>query len=414
MKTLFTFFAVAFLLLSCAKQEMPEQEADKWNGYSKYLKSGEQVHTLWAGKNINVGTVTYGLDDNGNFYATYDCSASGWTICQTHLFAGDKLDMPLSKPGRPKIGQFPYSGDNTPGVSSFTYYIPLTTLPPCEEPGFVVAAHCCVHSPSNQQESAWAEGDYKFTDKGWGWYDVYYFNQPVYEYTILYGTSYTSDSLNLYHIDVTNGEVDKILTEFVGSTDGTYDGVAYDVETGTLLFTKNTDELWVNILTDEDPSFFSGYLSGEASSATYLNGVFYYVDDVTNNIYSLTLNPDWTIATETLLDQVPGTVTINDIAMDPDGDMIYMVGEVNDGGTELITWDMTTETFYSTSITVNPGAQIAYGSDGLLYALAPIMEGGSYSVVYLIDTSTGTATIIDDEVIIIDDPFSDMASGPIM
>ena len=74
MKKIYLFLIAIVVLASCTKQATDDQQiADKWNGYQKYLKTGEMVHTLWAGKNINVGTVTYGIDDNANFYVTYDC-----------------------------------------------------------------------------------------------------------------------------------------------------------------------------------------------------------------------------------------------------------------------------------------------------------------------------------------------------
>ncbi|MDX9907395.1 MAG: hypothetical protein RBS55_12475 [Bacteroidales bacterium] len=416
MKRTVLFFTLALFVMACSKQNPIVDEGNKWNGYEKYLKMGEQVHTLWAGKNINVGTATYGIDNNANFYVTYDCSASGWTMSETHMFAGDKADMPLNKPGHPKIGQFPNSGCHNPRVSTITYTVPLSTLPPCEEPGFVVASHCVVYGPNGKSETAWAEGDFKFTDKGWGWYDVYYFNQPVNEYTILYGTNYTNDSLHLYHIDATNGGATPILSEYVGNSDGTYDGAAYDTESTAFLFVKEDvqDQLWVNILSDELPSFYSGTLDGQASSATFNNGSYIYVDADDNTIKEVVLNEDWTKGPETIIDEIPVTVTVNDIAMDPDGGVLYILGEVNDGGKEMISYDMNTETFYSMDIDITSGAQIAFGSDGILYAVAPITEGGSHSMIYMVDLSSGTLTPIEDEIIIIDDPFSDLSTGPIM
>jgi hypothetical protein len=288
-------------------------------------------------------------------------------------------------------------------------------LPPCEEPGFVVASHCVVRSPSGQVETAWAEGDYNFTDKGWGWYDVYFFNQPENEYTILYGTTYSEDSLKLYHINATNGGAELILSEFVGNTSGTYDGAAYDTETGNFFFVKvNTDELWVNQLNDQAPSTLVGTLDGQASSATFLDNTFYYVDAEANTIKGVTITEGLTKGPEVILDTIPGSITVNDIAIKPDGENIIILGEVNGGGKELITWDVDTETFFSMSITVNSGAQIAFGSDGFLYALAPIEEGGSHSLMYLLDLSSGNLQPIDDDVIIIVDPFSDLSIGPVM
>jgi len=415
MKNAFLLFFVILLAASCTKQSAVEEPADQWNGYFKYLKAGEMVKTLWAGKHINVGTVTYGIDENANFYATYDCSSSGWTISETHMYAGDKKDMPLNKPGHPKIGLFPNSGNHNPRVSTYTYYVPLTSLPPCEEPGFVVAAHCVVHSPSNQEETAWAEGDYKFTDKGWGWYDVYYYNQPPNEFVIIYGTSYRNDSLLLYHIDLTNGTCELILKEYVGNNGGSYDGAAYDLESGMFFFTDyNTKELWANQLKDDDPSYKSGDLIGTAKSGTYFSGAYYYVNADVNTINRVTFTTSWLIANEAVLSTIPNAVTVYDIAMSPVGDFLYILGEVDSGGMELIAWEVATGNYFTMSMSLNSGSQIAYGSDGTLYVLEPV-AGDQGVTAYDVNTEDGTLTEINDgDIIIIDDPFSDISSGPIM
>lgn len=416
MKQILFLLAVVFLFGSCAKQEPAEQPVDKWNGYYKYLKAGEQVKTLWAGKHINVGTVTYGIDDNANFYATYDCSSSGWTISETHMFAGDKKLMPLNKPGTPKIGLFPNSGMHNPRVSTFTYYVPLTSLPPCEAPGFVVAAHCVVYKPSGSgNETAWAEGDYKFTDKGWGWYDIYYYNQPPNQFTIVYGTSYNNDSLVVHHMDLTNGTSSVILKEYVGNTSGNYDGAAYDVSTGMFFFTNfTTKELFANQLNDLEPSFSTGYLNGTAKSGTYFNGAYYYVDADLSTINRVTFNTSWQKVNEATLSTIPNSVEVTDIAMSPAGDYLYILGEVNNGGMELIAWEVATNTYYTMSLAVNSGTQIAYGSDGLLYAVEPTLSGEGVTA-YTVNTSNGVVTEINDgDIIIIDDPFSDISTGPIM
>jgi len=415
MKNIIVFLFAILALASCEKRSPVEEPTDKWNGYGKYLKAGEVVHTIWAGKHINVGTATYGIDDNANFYVTYDCSASGWTMSETHMFCGDKKLMPLNKPGSPKIGLFPNSANHNPRVSTFTYRVPLTSLPPCEEPGFVVASHCVVRSPSGQVETGWAEGDFSFKDKNWAWYDIYFYNQPPNEFTILYGTAYTSDTLKLFHIDITNGNSQLLLKEFVGNTAGSYDGAAYDIESERFFFTNyDTQELYVNLLSDTDPSFSAGTLNGIAASGTFDNGAYYYVNESLNTINKVTFTSAWTIAGETVLDTIPSAVRVNDIAMNPEGTILYMLGEVNGGSKELISWDMATETFYTMAIAVTSGAQIAYGSDGVLYAVAPIVEGGSHSTTYTVNTSTGTLTPIEDDIIIIDDPFSDISRGPIM
>ena len=416
MKNVIVSFIALLLMTSCVKQTTTEEPADKWNGYSKYLKIGETIHTLWAGKNINVGTVTYGIDDNANFYVTYDCSASGWKISESHMFAGDKKDMPLNKPGQPKIGQFPNSGIHNPRVSTYTYRVPLSQLPPCANPGFVVASHCVVRSPAGKNETAWAEGDFNFTDKSWGWYDSFYYDQPSNEFTILYGTTYAQDSLRLYLINATKSEEVMILQEYVGNTAGVYDGAAYDSESGMFFFANySTGELWANQLQSEDPSFSVGILDGIAASGTFYNGSYYYVNENMNTINMVTFNNNWTIAGETVLDNIPSLITVNDIAMSPDGDYLYILGQYNEGGTELISWNVNNQSFYSMAVSINNGAQIAYGSDDRLYAIAPITENGSFSEVYYIQDSTGILTELEEgELIIVDDPFSDISTGPVM
>ena len=416
MKKEMFYLAAAIGIASCTKQPCTEEPvADTWNGYGKFLKAGEQLHTLWAGQNIDVGTVTYGIDENANFYATYDCSSSGWLISETHMFAGDKADMPLNKPGAPKIGLFPYSGMHDPWVSTFTYRVPLSQLPPCESPGFVVSSHGIVHSPAGQTETAWAEGDFTFSDKGWGWYDDYYFNTPPNQSTILYGTAMSYDTLLVYHLDVTLGAADLIFREYVGNSSGSYDGTAFDLETGMFFFTNySTGELWANYLQGEDPSFCTGMLGGIAASGTFYDGSYYYVDEEQNTINRVTFTGNWTIASEFILDTIPNPVEVNDIAMSQAGDFLYITGRHNGNGTGLLSWEVATHNFYTMSLAVEEGAQLAFGSDNVLYAVAPPGENPGCSDAYILDISGCVLTEIRSEgIIFIEDPLIDLATGPI-
>lgn len=408
------FYLVAMLCFACTRQKPEETMSGKWNGYGEYLKTGEMVHTLWAGKNINIGSVTYGLDNEANFFVTYDCSSSGWYISATHLFAGDKQDMPLNKPGAPKIGHFPYSLEHNPRVSIFTYRIPLEELPPCAAPGFVVASHCIVHSPDGRTETAWAEGKYRFTDKGWGWYDDYYYNSSCDTFLILYGTACTTDSLKLFHLDITRGTAELILVEYVGNVPGNYDASAYDPESGMLFFSNySTGELYINQLSEEGPSVCAGYLQGTAASATFYDQHYYYVNENFNTINKVSFTSGWMIAGEDILDTLPGLRTVNDIAMSPSGDILYLVSHSVGGLTELISWDVSGHTFYDMSVPLNEGAQIAFASNGKLYAIAPLSGEVGPSGIYSIDIQTDTLIVIEDDVIIFEDPFSDMSGGPL-
>ena len=331
------------------------------------------------------------------------------------MFAGNKKDLPISKPDDPKENHFTNSTTHNEGEQSYTCKIPLTQLPRCDEPGFVYAAHCDVKDSDGHHEDAWADCGKEFHDKGCGSYDDGY-NLPGNTFTILYGTAYTQDSLKLYHLNMTTGAVTLILKEYVGNTAGTYDGAAFDVDSSMFFFVNyTTHELWVNNLNNTNPSLSAGTLNGTATSGTYYNGSYYYVNADLNTINKVTFDSDWLIASETVLDIIPMNIVVNDIAMSPAGDFLYLVGEVNGGSTEMIKYSIAADLYYTISLSINSGTQIAYGSDGLLYAIAPVIEGGSSSIAYTVNTNTGVLTEIDEgHIIIVPDGFTDISSGPIM
>ena len=415
MKNLWISVMLILALQACVKPGYKEGIEDKWNGYAHYLKYGERVHNLMAGQHTLVGTVTYGLDSNANFYAIYDCAATGCMISETHFYAGDKAGMPVNKPGAPKVGNFPYSNDHSPRVSAFTYWVPLSTLPPCTSPGFVVAAHAVVHLPSGQTETAWAEGSFTFSDKGWGWYDVFYYNQVSNPFTILYCFALAHDSLKLYHLDITNQTAELTYSEYTGNSPGTYDAGAYDPETGILYFVNTvTAELWVNNLKEDSPSFSVGTLSGTPVGATFRSGKYYYADAQANTIHMVEFHNNFMVNRDSILDTVPGAYLVNDLAVSPDGGKMYISAESPDGTNKLIFRDMDSGTYYSSTCLFNNNAQIAFGSDGLLYAISPLSSEGNVSEIKVIDTETDTLTIIEEDIIYIEDPFSDISRGPIM
>lgn len=441
MKNTFLLFFAILLITSCTRQSPVEEPADMWNGYSKFLKEGEVYHTIWAGAaqhntavGIDVGTVTYGVEeenDIGYFYVIYDCAASGWTMSETHMYAGAKDTMPLNKPLSPKIGKFQFSTNHNPRVSWFKYQVPILTLPPYspdpndpEAPyGFVVATHCIVRSPSDQIETAWGFGNNEFNDKAWGWYDDYSYEPDDKDpFTVIYGTAYTTDSLKLFHLNMTTGVVTLILKEYVGNSAGSYDGTAFDDESDMFFFVNyDTRELFVNYMGDADPSFSAGTLEGNAVSGTFYNDAYYYINPDFNTINVVTFTSEWMILEETTLDTIPDAVIIvNDIAMNSAGDYLYIVGEIVDEfgviTTELIKYSIADDIYYSytPAIILNDGTQIAYGSDDLLYAVSPVVEGGSSASAYLINTITGELEEILEGKIIVDDPFADLSRGPSM
>jgi hypothetical protein len=411
MKNAFLFMIAILIMASCAEKNTVDQPVDKWNGYAKYLKNGEKTKNLKDKNNNVVGTVKTGIDQDANFYVKFECNP-GKELEKTHVYAGEKKDIPLNKPNEPREERFNNSRDHN-GDCSYEYKIPLNELPHADT-GFVHSSHCKVKDADGHEEDCWSEDDNHFHDNGCGGYDDDYV-PPTPPITVLYGTAYTNDTLKLYHLDITNGTTTKILTEYVGNTAGRYDGAAYDDASGIFLFANyNTGQLWVNQLKDPNPSYSAGTLMGTPASGTFDGNAYYYVNEGLNTINKVTFTTTWAIASEVILDTIPSSILVNDITMNPAGDVMYILGEVNGGGKELISWNVATETFYSMSIAITSGAQIAYGSDGVLYAIAPIVEGGTHSLTYTLDTTTGVLTVIQDEVIIIVDPFSDITNGPIM
>jgi hypothetical protein len=428
MKNTYVLLFAVLLITSCTRQSPVDQQGDKWNGYSKYLKMGEVHHTLFAGagqsdtlKGTNVGSVTYGIDNDANFYVTYTCTG-GWTMSETHMYAGDKAGMPVNKPGSPKIGLFPYSTCHSPRVSTYTIRIPLTSLPPAEEPGFVVATHSVVRSPSGRTETAWGYGQLPFNDKAWGWYDIYYFNQPEFPHTILYGTASSQDSLRVYHLNMTTGNWDEILKEYVGGVAGSYDATAFDLDSGLFFFVNyNTRTLYMNNLRNESsPSVPIGTLEGTAASATFYDDTYYYVNADFNTINKVTFNDNWSIMNEVVMDSIPHVITVNDIAMSPDGLNLYLIGVMDDSDSvKLFKYVILEDKYYDITdddIILSPGVQIAYGADNLLYVISPIIVGGTTYIGYTADPNTGVMTEIQEGHVVTPpgDDIIDLSTGPIL
>jgi hypothetical protein len=393
MKKLFILIVTILSCSSCITQNEETEPQLNWNGYDRCLGTGEITHPLWAGGYKNIGNVTYGFDHDANFYVIYDCSTSGWLITETHNFAGDKKNLPVDKSGHPEIRQFPNSAKHNPGLSIIKYRIPLEKLPPNASPGFVVASHCFVQSPDGQTETAWAEGDYTFAGNDAGWYDAFFYNPPLDQYPVLYSTTYRSDSLVLYHLDVKSGLADLVLKEPVGKTARANHSATFDIETCMFFFTKNpSNELWLNLLNGESSPFCAGKLSGPPAGGAYHKGDYYYVNKALNTLNRVGFTNNWMISDDIMLDTFPGSVRIWDIAMSQAGDCIYMIGKIDSGSTELIAWNLADETFYSTSITLKKASRIAFGSDNLLYSIANINSCGINPEVFPIDIEKASLT----------------------
>ena len=133
--------------------------------------------TLWAGQNIDIGTVELSNDET-TLFVTYTLTG-GWEMTESHVHAAKTLeDIPQTKSGNPKVGNFDYKREYDPPVVTDTYEIALDSIDGYGECGesIVVAAHAAVQLVENgevvQGETAWGEGP-GFPGKSWAMYMEY-------------------------------------------------------------------------------------------------------------------------------------------------------------------------------------------------------------------------------------------------
>jgi hypothetical protein len=137
--------------------------------------ASEPCTPLLAGQTLAVGEVCARID--GAEVAFRYRLTDGWELMETHLWVGSSLaDMPQTRTGNPKPGQFPWGGVASGTTAELR--VPLSTfgLKPdqttCEDLRLIVAAHAAVRKRLDdgvwQQETAWGDGT-RFVEKGsWG------------------------------------------------------------------------------------------------------------------------------------------------------------------------------------------------------------------------------------------------------
>jgi hypothetical protein len=117
---------------------------------------------LYAGQNINIGTVTV-YNNDGFVYVDFQ-TVEPWVLTETHVAVYENLsDFPTTKSGNPKVGQFAYDIDSE---------IPYTIT--CGN-SLYVAAHASVvkldgYGNVIQQETAWGNGTPFNQNGSWAMY----------------------------------------------------------------------------------------------------------------------------------------------------------------------------------------------------------------------------------------------------
>jgi len=134
----------------------------------------DAIVTLWAGQNLDAGTVTIG-HDTSFVYVTYN-TTGGWELVQTHLDVENSLEaIPQTGSGNPKPGKFAYSHSHPDGTTSYTYAVPIPYGSMLgSELALTIAAHAVVQQDNAngkviQTQTGWADG-LPFPGNNWATY----------------------------------------------------------------------------------------------------------------------------------------------------------------------------------------------------------------------------------------------------
>jgi hypothetical protein len=332
MKNYFLLVTAIAVLISCSKHEVVDD--NNLNGTA--TKTYSMTVDLMAGQHINVGTVSFYDPTDGNggpLEVTFNLTG-GWTMTESHVYAGPEEDIPTNRPGAPKVGKFPFQETHL-NVTEYTYYIPVNSTE-----NFAIAAHCVVNN--NGSETGWASGDKTFNDKGWGTYISNFYSISNFTANILYGITENNDgSLNLVLIDANSGTGDLIVTEYVVGS-GAATAAAYDPQTSTFFFVID-DVLYGNDMNCDSPSYLIKNLSTSSIyGATFMNGNYYYYSGASNQIIEVQMN--YTSGTGWLSsnDEIPYTgvmphssyFTVTDITSNDN--YFYLIGYNTNSGTTSI------------------------------------------------------------------------------
>lgn len=132
---------------------------------------GERVFTLYAGQDIDAGSVTVQVQGD-NLLVTYRTTGL-WTLTGAHLWIGtDPEGYPQTKTGNPIPGKFPYTSGTLQGVTAYAFQVPLARLGfscPADDAIYFLMAHAALvrtsYDGSVQTETGWSDGE-RVVEKG--------------------------------------------------------------------------------------------------------------------------------------------------------------------------------------------------------------------------------------------------------
>ena len=169
---LVVFAALLVGIAGCSQQDVvaPMNTLSALGIYGVNGMASEYCTTLFAGQDIDAGTVCVEIVDTGDtetLYITYN-TTGGWELVETHLWLGTVLlDMPQTRKGNPKIGNFPYKSGDITGQTTYTFIVDLADFG--GEEGLcghdlLAAAHAALQLVDDsgtviQTETGWGNGE---------------------------------------------------------------------------------------------------------------------------------------------------------------------------------------------------------------------------------------------------------------
>jgi len=166
--------AVMAVFSSCSESVLPtDSDVAELKSVSIKDVNGNDIGgsvVLFAGQTIDAGLLyledvdTDGDSQKDILRVTYQLKDK-WELVNTHFWIGTTLfDMPQTKTGSPKLGNFPYNKEFTTAQSTYSFDIPLDVIGfYCGAEGkYMVAAHASIRQQlsdgSYQNETAWGDG----------------------------------------------------------------------------------------------------------------------------------------------------------------------------------------------------------------------------------------------------------------
>lgn len=374
--------AVGVLLVGCDASDMTSAIDD---GVASKGGTQEAVGTLmslngseplYAGQNILIGYVST-TDDGADLSVTYNITETGWCMTESHVHVGESLDDFPLKNGNPPPGQFDYSAEHDPCVTSYTYTIPFAEIgAPMPGDDLLIATHADVYGTGG-------------LPLGCGF---------------IHGIQ--RDTGFLYEVNPLTGTFNKIFEPTGLSNGGDFNypnGLAYDEPNNRLYYNDKAKNLYAyDFLTNSQVDL--GDIQHLNAGATYFEGAYYYIpQSTTDDLHKVTITGNAVTNEEVILTNFTGEpnrkFNFGDMVMRwENGNLILYFSSVTPA--EFAKIDLTNGTYQVLTndlpeIGGGTQQQLTFGPDGKLYGHRTQIGSTPNGMFYDILPGDGSATALN-------------------